>query len=135
MDKYPQSSKLTKFEVIEDGDKVQLQFTNEDRPETFITLEYDALGEAIAMLISSLGQSIALRIQADKELSSATALTPSIPILAGPFRMHMATDNSHVLLDFQSPYGMSFQFAMPPKQAENIAHKILEDLKKHSSFH
>jgi len=131
MDKDPLSSRLTKFEVIEDGDKVQLQFTNEDCSETAVTLEYGALGGAIAMLLSSLGQSIALRIQAEKELSSEAAPTPSIPILAGPFQMHMATDKSHVLLDFQSPYGMSFQFAMEPDQAEGVANTILNDLNRY----
>lgn len=133
MDKYPSRSKLTKFKVINDGDKVQLQFVHEDRPETFVTLEYSLLGETIAFLISALGQSIGMRAQAGKELNNESGKIPAQPIPVGPFQMNIAEDKSHVVLDFQSPHGLSLQFAMPPKQAEGIARKILDDLQTYPS--
>jgi hypothetical protein len=51
----------------------------------------------------------------------------------GPFQAHIAENKSHVLLDFQTPHGLSFQFVMPPKQAEGIARKILDDLQIYPS--
>lgn len=133
MDKYPSRSKLMKFEIIENGDKVKLDFSNEGHPDAHVTLEYSLLGEAIAFLIAALGQSIGIRAQAGKELISESGKIPAQPITVGPFQMHVADDKSHVLLDFQSPHGLSLQFAMPPKQAEGIAHKILSDLKIYPS--
>ena len=133
MDKYPSRSKLMKFEIIENGDKVKIDISNEDRPDTYITLDYGLLGEAVSFLISALGQSIGIRTQAGKELKSKTGKIPAQPMSVGPFQMHMAPDKSHVILDFETHHGLSFQFAMPPKQAEGIARKILDDLDSYPS--
>ena len=133
MDKYPPRSKLTRFEVIEDGDKIQLQFVHEDRPETFATLEYSLLGETIAFLTSALGQSIGIRAQAGKELNNENGKVPAQPIPAEQVQMHIADDKSHIVLEFQTPHGLSFQFPMAVKQAEGIARKILDDLETYPS--
>ncbi len=122
-----------KFEVVENGEKVKLDISNENQPDTHITLDYGLLGEAISFLTSAVGQSIGIRAQAGKELKNELGKISAQPIPIGPFQMNIASDKSHVILDFETPHGLSFQFAMPPQQAEGIARKILDDLQTYPS--
>lgn len=133
MAEYPPRSQLTKWEIVEDGDKAHLRFVHEDRPESLITLQYRQLGETIALLISALVQSIGIRGQARKELSSDSGPIQSQPIPAVSFQMHISQDKSHVLWEFQSPHGLSLQVSMAVPQAEGIARKILNDLDSYPS--
>ena len=128
MGKYPPRSKLMRFEIVEKGDKVQIDISNENRPDTHITLDYDYLGEGIAFLIHALGQTIGIREREKKPLKSSSEVVPSHPLGVDQFQLHIAEDKSHVLLEFQTYNGLSFRFGMAPQQAEGIARKILSDL-------
>ena len=133
MDKYPSRSKLMRFEIVEQGDKVQIDVSNENQPDTHITLDYDLLGEGIAFLLHALGQSIGIRAQEKKPLKSSSGAAPSHPLGVNQLQVHIAEDKSHVLLEFQTHHGLSFQFGMAPQQAEGIARKILTDLQLYPS--
>ena len=133
MGNYPSRSKLMKFEIIENGDKVKIDISNEDKPDTNITLDYGLLGEAVSFLTSAIGQTIGIRARAGKELKNELGKIPVQPMPVGPFQMNIASDKSHVVMDFETPHGLSFQFAMPPEQAEGIARKILDDLQTYPS--
>ena len=133
MSEYPSRSKLMKFEIIEKGDKAKIDISNENQPDTNITLDYGLLGDAVSFLTSALGQSIGIRAQAGKELKSELGKILVQPIQVGPFQMNIASDKSHVVLEFETPHGLSFQFVMPPNQAEGIARKILDDLQTYPS--
>jgi len=133
MAEYPPRSHLTRWEIVEQGDKAHLRFVHEDRPESLIALQYRQLGETIALLISALVQSIAIRGQNRKELRSDGGPIPSQPIPAISFQMHIAQDKSHVRWEFQSPHGLPLQVSMAATQAEGIARKILNDLDSYPS--
>ena len=50
MSKHPSRSKLMKFEITEKGEKVKIDISNENKKDSFITLDYGHLGDAISFL-------------------------------------------------------------------------------------
>lgn len=130
MSAYPAESHFKQLEIVDAGEAVQLRFQNRDQADSLLTLPYPQLIATAQAICSAMTQTTAMRLVNGKppNPTGAVALVQP-PMPAGPgFQMHIATDRSHVLLEFPSVNGLAFQFGMTVTQAQGIARKILNDL-------